>query len=84
MRAYTACELQQIIDEVWLRAFEAARSTHHQAPLPQSPSVHQVVDHPFTSSNAPGQFKVPWLTDPRGRRGLVVSVASLQQMKRTK
>lgn len=83
MRAYTACEIQQIIDEVWVRAFEAARNLHYQAPLPDPPSVHQVVDHPFTSSNAPGQYKVPWLTDPRGRRGLVLSVASLQ-MKRTK
>lgn len=71
MRAYTMVELQSIIDEVWARAFQTARSIHMDAPVPNPPQVHEVLDHPFTGSNSAGQYKKPWLFDPRGQRGRV-------------
>ena len=61
MRAYTYQDLQAIIDEAFRRGVEWARSVHREAPIPAAPAVHEVVDHPFESSDAPGQPKRPWL-----------------------
>lgn len=71
MKPYTANEVQAIVDEAFRRGVETQRHLHPDSPIPAAPRLHEIVDHPFHGSDAPGQPKQPWLNDERGQRGLV-------------
>lgn len=67
MRAYTFNDLAAIVTEAFRRGVETGRTLHPDSPMPAPPQVHEIVDHPFDSSDAPGQTPRPWL-DPGSKR----------------
>ena len=71
MHPYTANEIQAIINEAFKQGFDHGQALQKGAPMPEPPRVHAIVDHPYTGSDTKGQYRRPWLTDPRGQRGLV-------------
>jgi hypothetical protein len=71
MRAYTYNEIAAIIAEAHRRGFETARELAADAPMPAPPAVHEVVDHPYDGSDAPGQAARLWLEPDKRQRGQV-------------
>lgn len=74
MHVYTLGEIQKIVNAAFQQGFEAGRVLQREAAMPDPPPALSIVDHPFTASDAPAQYKRPWLNDPRGQRGLTGAV----------
>lgn len=81
MHSYTLNEIQEIVDASFRQGFQLGRTLQKDAPDPEPPKAHAIVDHPYTSSDVLGQYRVPWLNDPRGQRGLIRGDKALESSK---